>query len=77
MERGIHGETMVIRIDVKNPRNIKVTNEKEQPVNPVVVEGLLAQPYNGVYHVNSAAILGRKENPYCVIFEIFGQLYEV
>ena len=77
MKGGVQGKKMVITIDVDNPSKIKVTNENGRQVKPVSVQTLQKKPYNGVYHVNSAAILGRKENPWCVIIEILGQLYEI
>jgi hypothetical protein len=77
MEGGIKGTKMVITIDVGDPTKYTVTNEKDEEVKPASVNTLQKDPINGVYHVNSAAILGKRESPDCVILEIFGRLYEI
>ena len=63
MKGGVQGKKMVITIDVKNPKDFTVTNEKGESVSPVSVDTLRRKPYNGVNYVSSAAVLGRKENP--------------
>jgi len=77
MKGGVRGEKMVITIDVKDPTKIKVTNENGQAVKSVPVNTLQKSPLNGVYYVNSAAILGKTESPECIIIVIFGQLFMI